>query len=286
MNYTKLSYIQEHLPPRRPDGNKSTFGRALLICGSDNMRGAAFLSVRGALRTGAGLVTLASTEKVLDKLCATLPEALTYNIEDDVAGKAAEMQAVALGPGLGRSARAAEHLHKLLESEGAPLVLDADGLNLLSEDVSRLSAKRRAVILTPHPLEFSRLCGRSVEEIQGARGELAAGFAKEYGVTLLLKGSGTVITDGARTLINPTGNTALSKGGSGDVLTGVITALLTQGASPFDAAVLGAYLHGLAAERLSAVYSEYGVLASEVADEVARVLSDITRKKETNHARI
>lgn len=285
---TDLSYIISHLPPRRADGNKSTFGRALLICGSDTMRGAALLSVRGALRTGAGLVTLAAPQKVLDALCTALPEALTFPAQGDVRGKSAEMQAIALGPGIGReNTRAAELLRDLLTSDGAPLVLDADGLNLLAEDISLLRSKRRKVLLTPHPLEFSRLTGLSVDAIQSARAKVAADFAKDFDVTLLLKGRGTVITDGVQIFENPTGNTALAKGGSGDVLTGIITSFLAQGVPPLDAAVIGAYLHGLAAERLSARYSEYGVLASEVADEVARLLAEITTsEKETTHARI
>ena len=285
---TDAAYVRAALPKRPKDANKSTFGRVLLVCGSGDMRGAAALSVLGALRCGAGLVTLASTREVIDALSQSIYEAMYFDIErGDLPAKAAGMNAVGFGCGLGRTDEGSVRLAALLGQSGAPLVVDADGLNLLSETPSLLKCAARPVVLTPHPLEFSRLCGKSVAEIQSDRVESALRFAKEAfnpacGGVLLLKGAGTVITDGARVFVNPTGSSALSKGGSGDTLCGMICAFIAEGASPFDAAVIAAYIHGLAAERCAKVYSDYGVLASDVAAEAAKVICVLTAGEETN----
>ena len=170
----------------------------------------------------------------------------------------------------------------MLASPGAPLVIDADGLNALAADPDILKSAARPVVLTPHPLEFSRLCGRTVADIQADRAAVAAAFAKTYfnpavGGVLLLKGAGTVITDGETVLINPTGSTTLSKGGTGDTLCGMLCAFLAEGASPLDAAMIAAYVHGLAGERAAEVYSDYGVLAQDVSAFAAKVLREITK---------
>lgn len=279
---TDAAYIRAALPKRPKDANKSTFGRVLLVCGSGDMRGAAALSVLGALRCGAGLVTLASTREVIDALSQSIYEAMYFDIErGDLLAKAAGMNAVGFGCGLGIADCGRARLAALLGESGAPLVIDADGLNMLSEAPSMLRGAVRPVVLTPHPLEFSRLCGKSVAEIRSDRIGCAIGFANEAfnkaaGGVLLLKGAGTVITDGERVFVNPTGSSALSKGGSGDTLCGMICAFIAEGASPFDAAVTAAYIHGLAAERCAKVYSDYGVLASDVAAESAKVIRELT----------
>lgn len=270
--------IRALLPKRPSDGNKGTFGRVLLICGNGNMRGAAALATLGALRCGAGLVTLASTREVIDALSSSIYEAIWLDREkEDVLAAAERCQAIGIGCGLGQTDKARELIKALLaQGTDAPLVLDADGINMLSKHTAQLYANR-PVILTPHPLEFSRLCGRSVAEIQADRVGVAKAFAAKYRLTLLLKGKNTVITDGDRTVINATGNTALAKGGSGDVLTGMLCAFLAQGCSPFDATVLAAHLHGLAGEHLAEIYSEYGVLASEIPAAAAKILVAYTK---------
>ncbi len=272
---TSKDYVAKHLPRRKAESNKGTYGRALLIAGSDDMRGAAALAVLGALRMGAGLVTLASTPKVIDTLSASIYEALWLDRSvPDLLERSDKMQSVGIGCGMGQTAKTKQLVCDLLLREGAPLVIDADGINVLGGYAYLLKEAKREVILTPHPLEFSRLSGLSVETIQNDREGTAKAFAKEYGVTLLLKGHRTVITNGEDTFINPTGSSALAKGGSGDVLCGMLCAFLAQGASPLDAAVLAAYLHGLAGERLAEVYSEYGVLASELPAEAAKLLRE------------
>lgn len=271
--------IRSLLPKRPSDGNKGSFGRVLLLCGSGNMRGAAALATLGALRCGAGLVTLASTREVIDALSASIYEAIWLDREqEDVLTAAERCQAVGIGCGLGQTSETLALVKGLLAVRtDVPLVIDADGINMLSVNAEWLKAATRPVVLTPHPLEFSRLCGKTVRDIQADREGTAKAFAAEYGVTLLLKGKNTVIVGGDRVAINTTGNTALAKGGSGDVLTGMLCAFLAQGCSPFDASVLAAHLHGLAGERLSETYSEYGVLASEIPAAAAKILAKYTK---------
>lgn len=270
--------IRALLPKRPSDGNKGTFGRVLLVCGSDNMRGAAALSALGALRCGAGLVTVASTKQCIDALSANLYEPIFLDREkEDILAAAERAQAVGIGCGCGKIRETFTSVKTLLAVKTAvPLVIDADGINALASNTALLQSATRPVILTPHPLEFSRLTGKTVDEIQSDREGFAKAFAAEYGVTLLLKGKNTVITDGTTVHINITGNTALAKGGSGDVLTGMLCAFLAEGCAPLDAAILAASLHGLAGERLSETYSEYGVLASEIPAMAAKIIKELT----------
>lgn len=271
---TTKEYVISKLPPRATESNKGTYGRVMLICGNGNMRGAAALATLGALRCGAGLVTLASTKEVINSLSSSIFEAVFADRDaSDIIKASDKMNTIGIGCGMGHDAK--EYIHALIMREGAPLIIDADGINALGGNAAVLKKAKRNIILTPHPLEFSRLSGLSVDEIQHDREGVAKAFAKKYGVTLLLKGSGTVITDGDSLFVNPTGSSALAKGGTGDVLCGMICAFLAQGCTPLDAAVISAYLHGLAGERLSEIYSEYGVLASEIPAEAARILSEL-----------
>ena len=268
------------LPPRKADGNKGTFGRVLLVCGNNNMRGAAALAALGALRCGAGLVTVATAKKVIRALSAALYEPIWLcRTKKSVRIAAEKANVVGIGCGMGQSKNTLALMTQLLKAKTEiPLVIDADGINVLSGKTSRLARASRPVILTPHPLEFSRLTGLSVSEIQGDREGAAKAFAKKYGVTLLLKGKNTVITDGETVIVNPTGNTALAKGGSGDVLTGMLCAFLAQGCSPLSACAIAAHLHGAAGEQLSETYSEYGVLASELPTTAAKILCKYTKE--------
>ena len=211
--YITQDFVKNVLPKRKRESNKSTFGRVLLVCGSDSMRGAAALAARGALRLGAGLVTLASAKSVIDTLSASLCEPIYLDVESGDLFKTAEkMQVIGLGCGLGTGETTAAWTAKFLSSAGAPLILDADGINVLEGHAHLLHQAKRPVLLTPHPLEFSRLSGLTVKAIQADRAHIARTFAAEYGITLLLKGANTVVTDGKTTLINPTGSSALAKG--------------------------------------------------------------------------
>ncbi|MBQ8837350.1 MAG: NAD(P)H-hydrate dehydratase [Clostridia bacterium] len=273
---TTKEYVAEKLPKRSALSHKGTYGHVMLVCGSENMRGAAALATLGALRCGAGLVTLASTREVIDTLSPTIYEALWLDTDKtDMICASDKMQAVGIGCGCGDGKNTYKNVKWLLEREGSPLVIDADGLNVLSGKANLLKKAKRDVILTPHPREFSRISGIEIKDIQQNREETAKVFAAEYGVTVLLKGHETVITNGAEVFVNPTGSSALAKGGSGDVLCGMICAFLAQGATPLDAAVIGAYVHGLAGERLGKKTSEYGVLASEIPLEAAKILGEL-----------
>jgi NAD(P)H-hydrate epimerase len=247
------------LPPRAPDSHKGTFGRVLVVAGSRGMSGAAILCATGALRGGAGLVHVALPADILPIVAAGNPCYMTaplpYGDEGRLAGGTEEEvlrlaeanDVVAVGPGLGNTPAVAAVVTALLERTRKPLVIDADGLNVLHGRTDRLRG-RPATVLTPHPGEFGRLTDTPIAAVQVRRQELAARFAGEHGVVLVLKGHGTVVTDGGRVFVNPTGNPGMATGGSGDVLGGLIAALLGQGLEPFAAAQLGVYLHGLAGD--------------------------------------
>ncbi|WP_145262890.1 NAD(P)H-hydrate dehydratase [Planctomycetes bacterium Pan216] len=249
------------LPPigeRDPQGHKGTYGRVLIVAGSRGMSGAGALSGQGALRSGAGLVTVACPDVVAPIVAGVDPCYLTLWLPSDRQGRVTAQaydklrgrkdDVIAVGPGMGASPALRRLVLSLLAHASAPLVIDADGLNVLAGHIEPLAGRAAATILTPHPGEFSRLTGRSIAAIQADREEMAARFAKEHGVVLVLKGPGTVITDGTSLAVNDTGNPGMGTGGSGDVLTGIIAALLGQGFEPFDAARLGVYLHGRAGD--------------------------------------
>jgi NAD(P)H-hydrate epimerase len=266
------------LPPRPPEAHKGTFGHVLVIAGSRGMSGAATLAGRGALRGGAGLVSLAVPEGLLPIVAAAEPSYLTLPLPEDAAGKisaegsgallarAGRMDAVAIGPGLGQS-KGLRQLTALLYTElWAPLVVDADALNLLSAGQEPFARHNGPRVLTPHPGEFARMTRSTTADIQSRRLEVAASFAAAHQVVLVLKGAGTIITDGSRYRVNTTGNSGMATGGSGDVLTGLITSLLGQGMDPFSAACLGVHVHGLAGDLAAAELTGRGLIASDLPD--------------------
>lgn len=271
--------VMDKLPNRPICANKGTFGKLLNVAGSISYIGAAILSSKAALRIGTGLVTLASTEYVMGAVAAAMPECVYLPLHQDDLGyiysanaktlaKAAEnATAVSVGCGMGNNENTAAIVQALLKSGNCPIILDADGINCISDNINVLKDNDRPIILTPHPGEFARLLGISVAEVQASRLELARKFAGETGTVLLLKGMNTVIAapDG-RVNVNPTGNNALSKAGCGDVLTGIIAGLAAQGVQPYDAAVLGAYIHGKCADELVKNRNPASVLASELVD--------------------
>lgn len=280
---TDDAYVLKHLPRRAALSHKGSFGRALLFVGSSAYRGAAHLASEAALRGGVGLLTVVSEGAVTDSLLPVLPEALyrtkkpfslwTDADVEDACALADTADAVLVGCGCGKSEMLCRFILSLLACEGAPLVLDADAINSLA-DAGRdacdaLKAARREVLLTPHPLEFSRLSGLSVSEVQENRMRIASDFAEGLGVSLLLKGARTVIATPKGVSVNLSGSSALAKGGTGDVLAGLVTALLAQGATPEAALRIGAYLHGKAADSLSSEESEYGVLPSALPRQIA-----------------
>ena len=272
------------LPKRYKNSSKGSYGRLLVIAGSKDMPGAAHLACLGALRMGAGLVCLASEQSVIDTVKYRLSEPVYLPVSDTdkdtkkLIEYANSCSAVLIGCGLGKSEKSTGRIFKLIQNITAPIILDADGINAISGNINVLSEAKCDIILTPHPLEFSRISGLPVSEIQQNRIKCALDFSEKFGCTLLLKGAGTVIARcGERVIINTSGNSALSKGGSGDVLTGMIASLSAQGTAPDDAAICGAYLHGLAGDTLSGELSEYGVLPSEIPERAAKILAEILK---------
>lgn len=287
-------FVRRTLPRREEDSNKSTFGRALLLTGSPNLIGAAFLSLEATLRGGAGYVTYLGTDALVDRLLPRFPEAIYGRIVEtdaltpteiaEVVARSCANNATLIGCGGGAVGVAL--LAALLRSRSSPIVLDADAINALAACTDRgaalLRGAERPVILTPHPLEFSRLCGATVEEIQADRIERARDYAHSFGVVLVLKGAATVVTDGDRVYVNTTGSSALAKAGSGDVLAGLLTSLAAMGVPPMEAAALAVCLHGMAGDRLAARHSRFGVTPSDlpvaIAEEMARVDSARTQE--------
>ena len=281
---TDAAYVWTCLRPRPRDSHKGTFGAVLAVAGSASYRGAAALAVEGALRTGAGIVTLASVEPVLAAVSARLPECCLCPCEAGAEGGIApenipriqrqKATVLLLGPGLGytaqSAARAAETrtlVQTLLPGFAGSAVLDADGLNAAADllQAGKTLHPRSELILTPHPGEMARLTGLSAAAIHADREGTALRFARAWNAVVVLKGAQTVIAapDG-RCRVSPTGNPGLSRGGSGDVLAGMTSALLACGLPAFEAAVCAVYLHGAAADRAAAKHGEAGMLPHDL----------------------
>ena len=265
--------------------HKGDAGRVFLLAGSRGMSGAAALCTMGALRAGAGLVTLGipkslhnpMVEKLTEAMLKVLPETKdgTLSVQGlmEVVHAAEKPDAVGIGPGLSQNAQTKSLVQQLLTKFVKPLVLDADGLNALAEDVGLLRKIPLPIIVTPHPGEMGRLIRLSADEVQSDRERIAVEFAKKYRVVVVLKGHNTVVASFDGTLyINDTGNPGMASGGSGDVLTGMIAGLLGQKLAVFDAARLGVYLHGLAGDLAAAEKGEIGLLASDVADRIPQAI--------------
>ena len=291
-------FVWQSIPPRPRDSHKGSFGAVLAVAGSAYYRGAALLAVEGALRTGAGIVTLASVEPVLAAAAARLPECClcpcTAGAEGGISPESIPLiqrqkaTVLLLGPGLGgtaqSAARAAETrtlVQKLLPGFAGSAVLDADGLNaaaqLLTEGKT-LPHPAGELILTPHPGEMARLTSLSMAEISADRENIARRCAKAWDAVVVLKGSRTVVAapDG-RVCVNPTGNPGLARGGSGDVLAGMTAALLACHLPAFEAASCAVYLHGATADRAVALCGEYGMLPHDILPQLGRMFAENQR---------
>jgi NAD(P)H-hydrate epimerase len=283
--------IRALLEPRSADSHKGDFGRVLIIAGSRGKTGAAYLAALGALRSGAGLVTVATPASCLPIVSSLAPEFMTEPLEDTRDGQVAvsavervlefEQDVIACGPGLGRGASVAEFVRTLLDRSEAPLVLDADALTVLAEDPGRLVGREeRRVIITPHPGEMARLVGSSSDEVQANRIEVASDFATTHHVYVVLKGHRTVIaTPEGRVFINPTGNPGMATGGTGDVLTGMIAAWLGQLLDAEAACRLAVFLHGAAGDLAEASDGEASMIASDVLAHIGEALGELTGRE-------
>jgi ADP-dependent NAD(P)H-hydrate dehydratase len=282
MNMEMITELPD-LPPRPVEGHKGMFGRLLIVGGNEEMIGAPVLAGTAALRTGAGLVQIALPKSVLPTALSITPEliglGLTRGGTSKLIDAAEKADVLVIGPGLGQSADAEERLRQLMRLE-KPAVVDADALNFLAKKKKWPQWFKLRAVLTPHPGEMARLAkliGRStVPTDEPGRIDIAIAAAKAFGQIVLLKGFRTVITDGKRVYINHTGNSSLSKAGAGDVLSGVIGTLLAQEMDPFDAARLGAHLHGRAGEIAGERLGMRSVLAIEVVEEISEALRELS----------
>lgn len=267
------------LPDRNPWGHKGNFGKLLLLCGSRGYTGAAFFAAMGALRSGAGLVFLGVPESIYGIEAVKLNEPVIFPLPDaggrlsadavpEILTRFPQMDGVLVGPGLGQSEGTLAVVRAVLEKAECPVVVDADGINVLSAHRDLLRGRKSPTILTPHDGEFARLGGVIGEDRMVA----AAALAEELGCVVLLKGHETCITDGIDGYINPTGNPGMAVGGSGDVLAGVITALLGAGLPPLEAAACGAWLHGAAGDRCAAELGQYGMLPTDMLSALPRLM--------------
>ena len=267
------------LPDRNPWGHKGDFGKLLLLCGSRGYTGAAFFAAMGALRAGAGLVFLGVPESIYGIEAVKLNEPVIFPLPDEggrlsadavpeILARLPQMDAVLVGPGLGQSEGTLAVVRAVLEGAECPVVVDADGINVLSAHRDLLRGRKSLTILTPHDGEFARLGGVIGEDRMAA----AAALAEDLGCIVLLKGHETCITDGTDGYINPTGNHGMAVGGSGDVLAGVITALLGAGLPPLEAAACGAWLHGAAGDRCAAELGQYGMLPTDMLSALPRLM--------------
>lgn len=271
--------IQALLPERDPWGHKGTFGKILLLCGSRGFTGAAYLAAMGALRSGAGLVFLGVPESIYAIEAVKLNEPVVFPLPEEdgklsgqalaeISQRLPQMDAVLIGCGLGQSAGTFAVVKAVLETASCPVVVDADGINLLSGHRDILRRRQHATILTPHDREFARMGGPVGKD----RMESAAQLATDWNSFVLLKGHETCITDGQVGYINSTGNPGMAVGGSGDVLAGIITALLGQGIAPLEAAACGAWLHGAAGDLCAKELGQYGMLPTDMLLRLPRLL--------------
>lgn len=271
--------VQSLLPDRDPRGHKGSFGRVLLLCGSRGFTGAAYLAAMGALRSGAGLTFLGVPESIYAIEAVKLNEPVVFPLPEEegklsdkalpeILERLPRMDAVLIGCGMGQSTGTLAVVKAVLEQAQCPVVLDADGINVLGEHKDILRGRQQPTILTPHEGEFARFGGIIGDD----RMVSAARYAREWNSIVLLKGHRTCITDGETGYRNLTGNPGMAVGGSGDVLAGIIVSLLGQGIAPLEAAACGAWLHGAAGDICSEELGQYGMLPTDMLRILPRLL--------------
>ncbi|PYQ64485.1 MAG: bifunctional ADP-dependent NAD(P)H-hydrate dehydratase/NAD(P)H-hydrate epimerase [Acidobacteria bacterium] len=279
--------LAELIPERDPDSHKGDYGHALIVAGSPGKAGACILAARAAVRAGAGLVTAAVPEPILQTVDLGSIESMTLALPVGASGHLAERAAeavleaaegkaaLALGPGLGQEPSTVAAIRRIALECPLPLVLDADGINAFAGKAGDLAGRRAETILTPHPGELGRLLGISTAQIQEDRIAAARGAAEETGAIVILKGHMTLVASGTAVFVNPTGNPGMATGGTGDVLTGLIAGLLAQGLDALDAAVLGVYLHGLAGDLAASRLGEMALAANDLIEILPAALAEL-----------
>lgn len=245
--------VRNTLKKRKQNSYKGDYGQVLVIAGSMGFAGAAYLTTQAAVRSGAGLVTLCVPKDIQEIMSIKLTEAMTINFEqsDKIGNVMVKANCIAIGPGMGVGKLTLNVIKNTIENADCPIVIDADGINVLQEKLEILERKNNTIVLTPHYGEMARLTGLSIEEIRENRVEVAKSFANEHDVIVLLKDHRTIITDGNYVYENTTGNSAMASGGMGDTLTGIIASFIAQGYDPLEATYISAYIHGYCGDRLA-----------------------------------
>jgi NAD(P)H-hydrate epimerase len=301
----KLNLITPHeisplIGARPRDSNKGMYGHVLVVGGSLGKAGAAAMAGFSALRSGAGLVTVATARSVLGTVAGFHPELMTEPLEETEAGSISthalnafqqivEKKAVlAIGPGISRHSETAEFVRAAVRKSEVPVVLDADGLNAFEGNAAELSGRARTLVLTPHPGEMSRLTGLSTTAIQRDRIDIARKFAKEHELILVLKGDRTVVANSdGEAWVNPTGNPGMATGGTGDILTGMIAGLLAQNPKrEFEAVLAAVYLHGLAGDIACATMGEHSLVATDLLQALPEAFRRVREEAQQNRVKI
>ncbi|MBQ3285828.1 MAG: NAD(P)H-hydrate dehydratase [Ruminococcus sp.] len=283
-----FDYLEQHFPRRPADAHKGTMGTLLSLTGSFGFAGAAILSAKAALRSGVGLHYQVLPERIYPLFGTAVHESVCVPVKGNDLGTLCKADfptvrtllekatAVLIGCGMGNNESTADNLKAVLENAKCPVVIDADGINVLARHIDYLDGSKAPIILTPHVKEFSRLSGLSVADILRDPAKAAEDFSKEHkDITLVLKGHRTYIAKNGEVYENIAGNSGMAKGGSGDVLAGVIASLAAQGADPFEAAVMGVHIHALAGDIAAAKFSQTAMLPSDVIDCLTEVYAKI-----------
>jgi len=266
-NYlTDEETVREMLPERKPDGHKGTFGKIGIAGGSNGMAGSVCLAAEAALRAGAGLCYVFVPSEIKKTVELKLTEAIVLD-ESELSNYFDKLDALVIGMGYAHNSKAKHIIKTVMQKFTGPLVIDGDGINILAANKGWLKSINCPVAVTPHSMEFSRLSGLSLEEINSGRIYLAEKFALENNITVVLKGARTVISAPEKeTRINPTGNSGMATAGSGDVLAGIIGGIVAQGAGVYEASCVGVYLHGLAGDAAAEVKTEYSMKSGDIID--------------------
>lgn len=278
--------FKPHFEKRNPISSKGDYGKVLSICGSKKYPGAAFFAASGAVRIGAGLVTCAFPDSAYSAIASKLNEPIMMPLPcceegflargalESLIPAAEKSDCMLVGCGLGNTLGTSSVVEELLNGTSCPTVIDADGINIISANINMLEAVRGRAVITPHPGEMARLLRLTVEQVQSNRIVLAKAVAKKFGIVVVLKGANTVVSDGEKVYVNRTGNAGMARGGSGDLLAGIIAGLVAQGYSLMQAAMLGTYIHGACGDVTAKAFSEHGMTPTDMIDILPKLLSD------------
>ena len=269
-------FIESLYIPRNIDSHKGSFGHSLIIAGSNGFSGSATITTNSAVRTGSGLVTVMTDPLIQNIISSQVLEAMTANFNETERFKnlPRKSNSIAFGPGLGNSETTLSLLEFVIDNSSSTIILDADGINVLSRKSDLLIKLKKRCIITPHIVEFSRVSGYSVEDINNDKINIVSNFAKKYSLIVLLKGYNSIISNGTNNYINTTGNSHMANGGMGDCLTGIITSLVSQGYTPLNALIFGTYLHGYIGDRL--LETQEIINASHIIENISIYLKDFS----------